>query len=180
MDHCIHYDISGDLIKQALQDEKDLQRQKGAINPTTLPLNQRRDFIGSIAHNGVFEKIEEWGIYIEKTPYYKASIHKDEFDFYYNRSKIDIQGTLIKPNKQGYKVVTKWTSFLIKNEKEEKEMDQYCFTAIDLEEKVLHIVGIIDYEDVWTSENIAKYVPHPAHQVLAKDLKDLKKFIFRI
>lgn len=177
-EQCTHQDISDALYQQAQQDEINIHRQKGAGNPSTLFLAQRRDLIGSLAHNAVIEKIQDWNIEIQWTPYYDASIHADQYDLLYDGLRIDVQGTPIRIS-QEKRIIRPYTSFLIKNEKEQKPMDYYCLTAVDLEERIVHIAGVISYHTLWKPENEARGVPHPAHQVYAKDLTSLRKFIFR-
>jgi hypothetical protein len=178
-EQCVHHEISDELISLALDDEKNIQKQKGLGNLSTLPLNYRRDFIGSISHNGVQEKIADWGIEIQNSPYFTGSIHSDQYDFLYDRKKVDVQGSIIRPTRNGFSTIGKYTQFLIKNEKRHKLMDYYCFTAIDLDRRILHIAGVVNYYTIWLDENEIENIDHPAHKILTKDLTPLTKFIFR-
>lgn len=180
LEHCVHYDITEDLIKRAIEEEKNIQKQKGRDNASTLLLNTKRDYIGSIAHNGVCDWIEETGLSFSRSPYFSNAISADEYDFLYGRKRVDVQTTPLRPDRYGNRTIHRYTSFLVKNEKEHKPMDYFCLTAVDLQENRLHIAGVIPFDEVFTIDSRAKGVIHPAHQIYATQLKGLRNFIYKI
>jgi len=176
---CVHLKIDDDLIAQAFEDEKKMLDQKGKNNPTTLVLNKRMVFWGSIAHNGVFRKMSEWGIEPEvKTPFFDASIHQDEYDFMLRGLKYDIKGSPIGkfPDGTPITVVYPKSRVLIKDEEKNKPMDIYVFCKVDLPEKMLHIAGVCRYHDFWENFNLPfeGKVKHPCHFVLISQTEDFK------
>ena len=178
---CVHIDIDESLKKQALEDEKNILNQKGKNNPTTLSLNKRMDYIGSITHNGVFRLIAQWGIEYIPTPYFDATIHKDKCDFLYEGDKNDIQGSPLGSFPDGSPVLNVFprSRFLVKNEKQEKPMDNYVFCKVDLVSDVLHIVGFVGYDNFWGELGKPFSAKHPCHYILASQLSDFQGHFIR-
>lgn len=182
IDSCCHYQITDDLIELAEKDEYHLALQKGVRNPTTLNLNKRHDFIGSLAQNGVFRYVRALGFALEdETPYFDATINQDRYD-YMNRGAIyDVQGAPMGEFEDGRKIEVVYpnTRFLIKNEKEEKEMDYYTFCKVDVENGIVHIAGVISYNKFWDEldQEGEETYKHPCHYCRAKDLTSFRDSI---
>lgn len=183
---CVHVDITDDLIQLALKEEQQLHIQKGDDNPTTLPLNKRSDFVGSLAQNGVKRFCYEAGVALEDfTSFYDSTIHADNYDFRHRGVTVDIQGSPIGAFPDGKPIVQVFTKsrFLTKNDKEGKFVDKYLFCKVDFPSKKLHIVGLIDYTTLWengqTMEKTGNYSA-ACHYCLASQLTDFRKFLFGV
>lgn len=179
IDNCLEYPISRSLKDQAEEDSKNITQQKGFVNASTVNLSERRDYVGSIAQNGLIEKIYSMGIKVEEvTPYFNSSIHQDEYDFKQRGARVDVKGSEMTSD---FPQVYPNTRFLIKDKSKDKRVDYYAFVKVNLEDDLIHIAGIISYEDFWTLGQpfIGKF-KNPSHFVLAKDLKPLMPFILGV
>lgn len=178
---CDHFDITDDIISLALEEEKKLAWQKGIKNPTTLNLNSRHDFIGSIAQNGVFALVESWGIALDsKFPYFDPQRHNDDYDYIHRGVRFDVQGTALDgvfrdgtPIRQVY---PRSLSF-VKREKESKNMQAFTFCFIDFDSRVLHVAGNISAHEVWEMP-VFEDMKHPCRKVPSGSLTSFRDFIF--
>lgn len=172
-DQCVHVDITEELIQQALQDERNLARQKGENNPTTNVLSKRRDFVGSLGQNAVFLWFENAGIEIDKTPYFNPNIHDDKFDFVH-RGTNDVKS---KQLGKGWGTIYPRSSFIVSYHQKPKPMDWYTFVGIDLENNIAHIAGVISASEFWDKcEDIQLKIK--SGKILAKDLMPFRNYVF--
>lgn len=173
---CVHIDINEDIIKQAVSDEQNIQRQKGFQNKTTKLMSMDRDYVGSIAQNSVFEYFRQIEIDIDTTPYFDKSINQDTCDFIH-RGRNDIKGS---PTKGKWNEVRPYTSFLLSDHQREKEVDWYTFVKVDLDHNVAHIAGVISYKDFLELSQPVNHtnLKHPCHNILAKDLLPFRKYAY--
>lgn len=179
LEQCVHLEISDELLAQAEKEEKLMWEQKGQNNPTTLLLNKRMHLYGSLAQNGVFEKLAEWNMEVETSPYFSPTMHHDDYDFLYGTDRCDIQGQPLGTFKDGRAITNVFpgSRFLVKNQKEQKPMDYYVFCAIDLPGRLLHIAGVISYAKLWSLDQELT-LKNPCHYVTAGQLTGFRRFIF--
>lgn len=168
---CIHIDITPDMLVQAHKDEANIKNQKGLANPSTKFLSNDRDFIGSLGQNAVFGWFEEAGIYIEKTPYFNQNINNDKFDFFH-RGANDVKSS---PMQNGWSDIYPMSAFLISEHQKQKVLDWYTFVKVDLENMVVHIAGVISYEDFWKNSTEEKYKVN-CNKILAKQLQPFRDY----
>jgi hypothetical protein len=158
---CTHWSVSDELLELAHQEAESLKKQKGVNNPTTFNMNADRDIIGSLGQNGVVEYMKS----IKKdpteiTPYFSPFIHKDQYDFVYNGLSNDVKTTPMRLFRDGtpYRILYPNTSYLVHDNDQEKKIDIYTFVSVNLEERLLHIAGVISYKKFW---RIARQCPYP-------------------
>lgn len=176
---CRHRDIDDDLVRQAIEDEQNIQRQKGENNPTTNAISKKRDYIGSLAQNSVFAYLDDLGIAFERSEYFNPERNEDNYDFVH-RGSVDVKGKgLVVP----YIEIYPRTRFIVYDHQRDKEVDWYCFVGVDTENMVVHIAGIIDYNRFW---DIAEAMPENprfktrGYFVQAKDLEDFNKYAWGV
>lgn len=171
--HCEHVEISDALMEIAQEQEIEMQRQKGAGNPSTLPLNRRRDLIGSIAQNGVMDVFHHYGMEggVAFTPYFDPLQHFDEYDFAYRGSTYDVKSSPMRK----FKAVTSRSTFLVSDRQRHKKVDCYCFAQVDLDNAIIHYPGVISYEKFWelSTQAEGEWVKSPAHIIQATHLSPL-------
>lgn len=181
---CVHVEITDEMMEQAEKEAKLIAEQKGANNPTTLVLNSKMDLIGALAQNGVKRQCDLWGIALEDfTSFFDVRIHADNYDFKHRGLLIDIQGTPMGKFPDGTPVVKVYPNsrFLTKNDKQKKKVDKYLFCSVDIEKRLVHIVGLIGYDELWNSGQEFEAVGNfkvACHYCLAHQTHDFKKFIF--
>lgn len=163
-------------MEVCLEQEKALALQKGYGNPTTNPLNVRRDLIGSLGQNGIIDVFNRYGMQggLELTPYYDPSIHKDEYDFLYRGHDYDVKSTIMKK----FKAVANHSAFLVSDRQMNKRVGSYCFAMVDLDNNLIHYAGVITYEKFWQiAQQAGEWAKSPAHIVEARDLQPLGEII---
>lgn len=182
LESCCHFDITDELLKLAEREETSLAKQKGINNPSTQAINGRRDFVGSLAQNGVFAFVESLGVYIKTTSYFNPERFNDDgWDYQHRGIRVDIKGRLIGVDQEGNPKTTvrKYTPFWV-NQKQHSQkkgkVDAYCFVLVDLEQKILHIVGVIPYSAMENGE--ARDGKWPSYNVRAYQLASFRKHIF--
>lgn len=177
-DQCVHIDITDDIIERAVLDEKNIKKQKGLHNASTINMSDNHDYIGSIAQNSVFRFFDREGLHIEKTPYFDKDIHKDLCDFEH-RGMNDVKGS---PTKGVWNEVKPYTSFLLSDHQREKVVDWYTFVKVDLDHNIAHIAGVINYYDFLNKgeEVISDKLKSPCHSIKAKDLVPFYKYAYGI
>lgn len=180
IDQCVHFEITDDLLHQAIEDEKNMLAQKGIVNRTTVDMNRHRDKIGSLAQNGLFEKVKELGVKLDSTtPYFDATIHSDLADFWHRGGSNDIRGSVMG---REFSIVYPNSRLLVYDNDREKDIDWYTFVKIDENCLKGHIVGVIRYDKVWTDDHIYRSpkLKAPCHYVYARETKPFRDYLFGI
>ena len=176
-DQCRHVELSSALKEIAVEQEQALARQKGMGNPSTKPLNARRDYLGSLAQNCILDYFQSRGMDggLEMTPYFDPMRSKDEFDFRYRGSTYDVKS---KPVGK-FKSVNGRTTYLVSNHQKNKRVDNYCFISIDTEEDLAHIAGVISFDEFWdkSTEPHGDWVKSPCHMIEAKYLRGIEEIV---
>lgn len=170
---CVHVEISDALMEVCLEQEKQILAQKGLRNPSTVPLNKRRDLIGSLGQNGIMDLFQSYGMDggLEFSPYFDPMRHGDEWDFRYRGTSYDIKSSPIRK----YKWVSARTSFLVSDRQRNKPVDGYVFCQVDLENRIIHYAGVVEYNYFWQASvpAVGEWVRSPAHIIEAKELSPI-------
>ncbi len=174
---CMHVEISDALMDICLEQEQKIIAQKGFRNPSTLPLNKRRDLIGSLGQNGIMDIFNDAGMGggVEFSPYFNPAVYGDQFDFRYRGTTYDVKSSPIRK----YKWVGPRTSFLVSDRQRNKPVDAYVFCQVDVENRVIHYAGVIEYNFFWDAALPAEgeWVRSAAHIIEAKQLSPLEDII---
>lgn len=178
IDSCAHVELSNVDLDIATEAENNIRKQKGDMNPTTLPLSKRRDFIGALAQNGLTTYLQNHYVDggVEFSPYFSLDRHHDEWDFRYRGSTFDVKGSQMRPP---FLRVTPGTFFLIDGHQRRKVVGYYVFVKVDVENMKLHIAGYIDYDKFWSMAEKAtgQWVRGDAYLVRAKDLTPIERIL---
>lgn len=174
---CTHQYITDELFELAEYEMAKLKAQKGENNPTTVNITNNHDLIGSLAQNAVFTYIENMGIYVETTPYYDPRRNADKCDLYHRGQFVDIKGSSIYK----YPHVTRYTKHLVYDHQKDKPMDEYLFCKVDIDNRLVHIAGLVSYEEAWQDKY--RYMvkgKHPAHQIPQPVLKPFREWLLGV
>ncbi len=172
---CLHYSISPSLYQKSWNDAYVLEERR-KLSPKyharsvemydDLPKYQ---LIGSLAHNGTLEFLNNNGFYIERSEYSdeKEKGKGDEWDFKYKSLSFDIKAMGL--NNPKFKFVHRKSEVRVFIWQGQKVVGHYVFVFVDVENKMLHIVGICEYDRFWTlseeklkgSANLSVEILHP-------------------
>lgn len=166
----IEYHISQDMIDLATLHEQKISAQK-QHSQTTLPLNKRRDFLGSLGQQAVIEYLFSKGFSPEYTDYFDAKINRDECDLVW-RGKLDVKTSSFDTEE-----IMSWSRLLISDHQKDKRVDNYIFVKVKDDEA--YILGQLPYDDFW---DISKPITYktPCHYVTFKQLKGFREFVYGI
>lgn len=188
IDGCIHYEYDQSLVEQAKEKERILITTLGQNNRKNRQIRDASNVLGYIGQYASISQVQDvWGIDVVSPDYINPDFKGDEYDWMYDNQRIDTKASPLGkfPDGQVIKNVFPKSRFLIAIEHREKPMDYYCFVKVDLEDKLVHIAGVIRFDDFWRDDRIWEKTGRDGNKYtcgycFAYDLTDLRKFIFRV